>query len=99
MLLLRSNVHRAVRMAVAATVATCSIALTAPSPVGCPSTFNLFIQGTWETEEGADPSIPIGMLKLIADSLADKQGSAAQIHTLPYKSSGATLPLACRQIE
>ena len=30
------------------------------------------------------PSVSIGMLKPIADSLADKHGSAAQIYTLPY---------------
>ena len=85
----RPNAHRAVTLLVTAAITTGSIALTAPAiasaaPAGCPTTFNLFIPGTWETEEGADPSVSIGMLKPIADSLADKHGSAAQIYTLPY---------------
>ncbi len=32
----------------------------------------------------ADPSIPVGMLKPIADSIADKHGNAAQNYILPY---------------
>lgn len=85
----RPNAHRAVTLLVTAAVTTGSIALTAPAiasaaPAGCPTTFNLFIPGTWETADDADPSVPVGMLKPIADSLADKHGSAAQIYTLPY---------------
>ena len=89
MLLKRPNFHRATTLLVTAAIATGSIASTAPAiasaaPSGCPSTFNLFIPGTWETAEDADPSISTGMLKPIADSLTDKHGSAARIYTLPY---------------
>ncbi|MDJ0407156.1 cutinase family protein [Rhodococcus erythropolis] len=76
-------------MLMTATVVAASIALMSPGIVsaqsnGCSKTFNLFIPGTWETAEDADPSIPVGMLKPIAHSIADTNGSAAQVHTLPY---------------
>lgn len=86
---LGSTIHRLVCMVMTAPVVAASIALMLPGnvsaqPNGCSKTFNLVIPGTWETAEDADPSIPVGMLKPIADSLADKNGSAAQIYTLPY---------------
>ncbi|WP_100245469.1 cutinase family protein [Rhodococcus qingshengii] len=76
-------------MLMTATVVAASIALMSPGIAsaqsnGCSKTFNLFIPGTWETAEDADPSIPVGMLKPIAHSIADTNGSAAQVHTLPY---------------
>jgi len=76
-------------MLMTATVVAASIAFMTPGIVsaqsnGCSKTFNLFIPGTWETAEDADPSIPVGMLKPIAHSIADTNGSAAQVHTLPY---------------
>ncbi|WP_083471128.1 MULTISPECIES: cutinase family protein [unclassified Rhodococcus (in: high G+C Gram-positive bacteria)] len=76
-------------MLVTAAVAAGSIALipagiASARPVGCSKTFNLFIPGTWETTGDADPSIPIGMLKPIADSLKERHGNAAHIYTLPY---------------
>ncbi len=85
MLLPHSTIYRAVSL-LATTSVTVSvfIATASAAPAGCPPTFNLFIPGTWETREGADPSISIGMLKPIADSLADKHGNVAQIYTLPY---------------
>ncbi|MFF2059993.1 cutinase family protein [Rhodococcus qingshengii] len=86
---LGSTIHRPVCMLMTATVVTASIALMSPGLAsaqsnGCSKTFNLFIPGTWETAEDADPSIPVGMLKPIAHSIADKRGSTAQIYTLPY---------------
>ena len=89
MLLPRSHIHRAVSLVVAASVAGGSIASSASAiafaqPPGCSATFNLFIPGTWETAEGANPSIPVGTLKPIANSLVDQHGSAALIYTLPY---------------
>jgi len=76
-------------MLMTATVVAASIALMSPRIAaaqsnGCSKTFNLFIPGTWETAEDADPSIPVGMLKPIAHSIADTNGSAAQVHALPY---------------
>lgn len=86
---LGSTIHRPVCMLMTATVVAASIALMSPGIAsaqsnGCSKTFNLFIPGTWETAEDADPSIPVGMLEPIAHSIADTNGSAAQVHTLPY---------------
>ena len=86
---LGSTIHRPVCMLMTATVVAASIALMSPGIAsaqsnGCSKTFNLFIPGTWETAEDADPSIPVGMLKPIAHSIANTNGSAAQVHTLPY---------------
>ncbi|MBW4818602.1 cutinase family protein [Rhodococcus qingshengii] len=84
-----STTNRAVSLLVTASAAVSVFVATAPAiasaaPSGCSSTFNLFIPGTWETGEGSDPSISIGALKPIADSIADKHGGAAQIYMLPY---------------
>ena len=78
---LGSTIHRPVCMLMTATVVAASIALMSPGIAsaqsnGCSKTFNLFIPGTWETAEDADPSIPVGMLKPIAHSIADTNGSA-----------------------
>lgn len=86
---LGSTIHRPVCMLITAPVVAASIALMSPGIAsaqsnGCSKTFNLLIPGTWETTEDADPSIPVGMLKPIADSLADTNGTAAQVYTLPY---------------
>ncbi|MFZ2178093.1 MAG: cutinase family protein, partial [Rhodococcus sp. (in: high G+C Gram-positive bacteria)] len=53
-------------------------------PASCSSTFNLFIPGTWETNENADPNRPVGMLAPVAEAIKAKNGSRAQIYTLPY---------------
>lgn len=53
-------------------------------PTACAATFNLFIPGTWETNENADPNQPVGMLKPVADALQSEHGADAQIYTLPY---------------
>ncbi|MDV8070851.1 cutinase family protein [Rhodococcus sp. IEGM 1366] len=88
MALPRPKARRAVTLLVTATVATSSVALTAPAIAsaqsGCGATFNLFIPGTWETSESADPDEPVGMLKPVADALKSAHGSEAEIYTLPY---------------
>src|SRR5690606_36342152 len=48
------------------------------------ATFNLFIPGTWETDENADPARPVGMLEPVADALTRAHGNAVEIYTLPY---------------
>ncbi|PCK23188.1 cutinase family protein [Rhodococcus qingshengii] len=87
----RPKARRAVTLMVTATIATGSVALTAPAIAsaqsGCASTFNLFIPGTWETTADADPSVPVGMLKPIAERLKAEHGSGAEIYTLPYMAS------------
>lgn len=84
----RSRSRRTVALIATATVASGGALLTAPAfahaaPAGCTSTFNLFIPGTWETDENADPNQPVGMLKPIADALESNHGSQAQVYTLP----------------
>ncbi|RZL21831.1 MAG: cutinase family protein [Rhodococcus sp. (in: high G+C Gram-positive bacteria)] len=81
--------RRAVALIAAVTVAGAGVALTAPTianaaPTKCAATFNLFIPGTWETTEDADPSVPVGMLKPVADALKSAHGSEAVLYTLPY---------------
>ncbi|OYD61321.1 cutinase family protein [Rhodococcus sp. OK302] len=87
----RPNAHCAVTLLTVATLATSSLALTAPAIAstqsGCATTFNLFIPGTWEITEDADPTVPVGMLKSIAERLKAEHGTAAQIYTLPYMAS------------
>jgi hypothetical protein len=84
-----SRSRRTVALIATATVASGSALLTAPAiahaaPTQCASTFNLFIPGTWETDENADPGQPVGMLKPIADALENTHGSAVGVYTLPY---------------
>ncbi len=81
--------RRTVALVATATVASGGVLLTAPAiahaaPTDCVSTFNLFIPGTWETDETADPSQPVGMLKPVADALENTHGSAVEVYTLPY---------------
>lgn len=49
----------------------------------CPGTFNLFVPGTWETSENADPAVPVGMLAPIANAITARN-SNAQVYTLAY---------------
>ncbi|MFD5330127.1 cutinase family protein, partial [Streptomyces sp. NPDC127092] len=85
----RPTVQRALAALVTAAVATGTAALTAPAvahadPARCASTFNLFIPGTWETNEHADPSVPAGILKPIANTITATHGDRAEVYTLPY---------------
>ncbi|MFD6160641.1 cutinase family protein [Nocardia sp. NPDC060256] len=71
------------------TVAVGSSVVTVPAiaqagPNGCAATFNLFIPGTWETDEDADPARPVGMLAPIADAIARQQGPRSEIYFTPY---------------
>ncbi|MFD9670120.1 cutinase family protein [Rhodococcus sp. NPDC059968] len=76
--------------AVTTTTMLCGTALlTGPviahaNPANCASTFNLFIPGTWETNENADPNQPVGSLAPVATAIEAKNGARAQIYTLPY---------------
>lgn len=84
-----SRSRRTVALIAAVTVTGVSGLLTAPSsahaaPGGCAATFNLFIPGTWETDENADPARPVGMLEPVADALTRAHGNAVEIYTLPY---------------
>jgi hypothetical protein len=57
------------------------------NPANCASTFNLFIPGTWETNENADPNQPVGMLAPVAEAITAQNGARAQIYSLPYMAS------------
>ncbi|MDH6288180.1 cutinase family protein [Rhodococcus opacus] len=76
--------------AVTTTTILCGTALlTGPviahaNPANCASTFNLFIPGTWETNENADPNQPVGMLAPVAAAIEAQNGARAQTYTLPY---------------
>ncbi|TWH44393.1 Cutinase [Rhodococcus rhodochrous J38] len=50
----------------------------------CVPTFNLLIPGTWETDENADPAVPVGMLAPVAHALQSAHGDAVEVYTLPY---------------
>ncbi|QZS52658.1 cutinase family protein [Rhodococcus opacus] len=85
----RSRTRRTVALIATATVAGGGVALTAPAivnaaPMNCAAAFNLFIPGTWETNEHADPNRPVGMLAPVAEAIKAKNGARAQINTLPY---------------
>ncbi|MCZ4586145.1 cutinase family protein [Rhodococcus opacus] len=87
----RSRTRRTVALIATAT-AVVGVALTAPvtahaNPANCASTFNLFIPGTWETNENADPNQPVGMLAPVAAAIEAQNGARAQIYTLPYMAS------------
>nr|WP_235214860.1 cutinase family protein [Rhodococcus opacus] len=58
--------------------------ITHANPANCASTFNLFIPGTWETNENADPNQPVGMLAPVVEAIKAQNGARAQIYTLPY---------------
>ncbi|WP_040783770.1 cutinase family protein [Rhodococcus ruber] len=85
----RSRRRRAVALVASATVAGGCIAVATPAlahadPGDCAATFNLFIPGTWETDEHADPSRPVGMLAPVAEALQRMHGRAAEVYTVPY---------------
>ncbi|TQC40101.1 cutinase family protein [Rhodococcus sp. WS4] len=87
----RSRTRRTVALIATATVVV-GVALTAPAianaaPTHCAATFNLLIPGTWETNENADPTRPVGMLAPVAAAIKAKNGARAQIYTLPYMAS------------
>ncbi|MGW4336749.1 cutinase family protein [Rhodococcus koreensis] len=66
------------------TTLICAPGIAHADPVGCASTFNLLIPGTWETDENADPDRPVGMLAPVAEAITAKNGARAQTYTLPY---------------
>ncbi|MFE9575467.1 cutinase family protein [Nocardia sp. NPDC006044] len=74
---------------VALGMAVASVTVAAPAvvhaaPADCAETFNLFIPGTWETNEKADPAQPIGMLRPIAEAIQRQHGPSSDIYFTPY---------------
>ncbi|MFI6043956.1 cutinase family protein [Nocardia sp. NPDC051321] len=84
---MRSSMRYVVTTVVTVGVAVGSSAVTvvaSAEPNGCATTFNLFIPGTWETDEDADPARPVGMLAPIADAIQRQQGPRSEIYFTPY---------------
>jgi Cutinase len=56
-------------------------------PAGCPDVQVVFVPGTYETNPGADPAVPVGLLKAVADPLGkrfqDQPGRLSDYFT-PY---------------
>ncbi|MGB7234876.1 MAG: cutinase family protein [Rhodococcus sp. (in: high G+C Gram-positive bacteria)] len=72
--------------ALAATVSVSAAGRVSAAPAtasSCPSTFNLFVPGTWETSENADPAVPVGMLAPIANAITAHNPSA-QVYFLAF---------------
>ncbi|MFC9435181.1 cutinase family protein [Nocardia sp. NPDC057030] len=84
---MRSSKRCVVATMVTVGVAVGSTAVAAPvhaEQAGCAATFNLFIPGTWETDEDADPTQPVGMLAPIAEAIRRQQGPRSEIYFTPY---------------
>lgn len=85
----RSSRRRVVTAMVTAGVAVSTSALAAPfvsnaMSSDCATTFNLFIPGTWETDEKADPARPVGMLRPIAEAVQRQHGADSVSYFIPY---------------
>jgi len=56
-----------------------------PKPPGCPDVQAVFVPGTYETHTGADPSVPIGLLKAVSDPIRHSVGAdRAGTYFVPY---------------
>ena len=69
-----------------------TLALTAPSlasatPSGCTDVLAVITPGTWETTSDADPSVPVGMLAPVGNSLKAKYGDTVELFYTPYAAS------------
>ncbi|WP_084654761.1 cutinase family protein [Nocardia altamirensis] len=86
---MRSSARYVVTTMVTVGIAVGSSEVAAPAiahaePIPCAGTFNLFIPGTWETDENADPRRPVGMLAPIAEAIQREQGPRSEIFFTPY---------------
>ncbi|WP_378730295.1 cutinase family protein [Nocardia brasiliensis] len=86
---MRTSKRCVVTTVVTVGVAVGSSAVTAPAvahaePTPCAATLNLFIPGTWETDEDADPAQPVGMLAPIAETIQSQHGPKSEIYFTPY---------------
>ncbi len=70
-----------------------TLALTVPSLAsattpGCTDVLAVMTPGTWETTSDADPSVPVGMLAAVGNSLKTKYNNKVEIfYTPPYSAS------------
>ncbi|WP_216916935.1 cutinase family protein [Nocardia noduli] len=83
-ILRRAQILGVVTAGIVAALCGSGPALAAPAPTqpgvasadtGCPAVAGIFMPGTWETDESADPSRPRGLLAPVATSLEQQFGS------------------------
>ncbi|MEO9222011.1 MAG: cutinase family protein, partial [Mycobacteriaceae bacterium] len=56
-----------------------------PKPPGCPDVQAVFVPGTGETQVGADPAVPVGLLKAVSEPIRDSvDANRAGIYFVPY---------------
>jgi hypothetical protein len=74
------------------TLGAATIALTVPSlasatPSGCADVLAAITPGTWETTPHADPTVPVGILAPVGNSLKTKYGNTVELFYTPYAAS------------
>ncbi|MFI5436198.1 cutinase family protein [Rhodococcus baikonurensis] len=77
---------------VISTLGAGTLALTTPSIAsaaasGCTDVLATMTPGTWETKSDADPSVPVGMLSTVGNSLKAKYGDKVELFYTNYAAS------------
>lgn len=69
---IRTRTFAAIIVSTAVSAATMAYPTSAPATPagGCPAVVAEFMAGTWETNPAADPTVPVGVLKSVADPIA-----------------------------
>lgn len=63
----------------AGTLALTTPSIASASASGCTDVLATMTPGTWETKSGADPSVPVGMLATVGNSLKAKYGDKVEL--------------------
>jgi hypothetical protein len=64
-----------------------------PKPPGCPDVQAVFVPGTGETRAGADPAVPVGLLKSAAAPIRSSfDPGRAAVYFVPYPATFTDLP-------
>ena len=71
----------------AATLTLIAPSLAAATPAECTNVLAVITPGTWETTSDADPSVPVGMLATVGNSLKAKYGDTVELFYTPYAAS------------
>jgi len=79
-------------MLVISTLGAGTLTLTTPSVAsattpGCADVLAAMTPGTWETKSDADPSVPVGMLSTVGNSLKAKYGDKVELFYTNYAAS------------
>ncbi|NKR30203.1 cutinase family protein [Rhodococcus hoagii] len=81
----RTVVAAAVAASLTAVVSGTATASAAPS--GCTPYMAVLVPGTWETNENADPNVPVGMLAEVGNGLKNEYGSKIKVVYPAYSAS------------